>query len=208
MNWLIWLKHLFAGFAGGPKATAAPSPSPWSIGLVSETSPKSSPPRTKESTAKRKSAPVESKASEWRADERSERNLATLEPVTARLAREHLRRLVEMGLNFKVTSGRRTFAEQAKLYAQGRTAPGARVTNARPGYSWHNFGTAYDLTLFSGKNPVWESRHYDTAGRIGEELGLEWGGRWKKFVDRPHFQRKLGMSLAEARQRYPQGQIV
>ena len=152
--------------------------------------------------------PIESKASEWRADERSERNLATLDPVTARLAREHLRRLVGMGLHFKVTSARRTFAEQARLYAKGRTTAGPRVTNARAGYSWHNFGTAYDLTLFSGKNPVWESKHYDTAGRIGEELGLEWGGRWTKLVDRPHFQRKLGMTLAAARERYPQGQVV
>ena len=110
-----------------------------------------------------------------------------------------------MGLNCKITSGTRTFAEQAKLFAKGRTAPGPRVTNARPGSSWHNFGVAYDITLFSGKNPVWESPKYLRAGEIGEELGLEWGHRWKSFRDTPHFQRPLGLTLAQARAKYPNG---
>jgi peptidoglycan L-alanyl-D-glutamate endopeptidase CwlK len=66
---------------------------------------------------------------------------------------------------------------------------------------------AYDLTLFSGKNPVWESKHYDTAGSIGKELGLRWGGDFKSFKDRPHFERPLGLALAEARKKYPTGVI-
>lgn len=200
MNVLSWLRNLFAGYAAGPNPTAALSLSPSSSVLTSAISRKSLPLHTSGSGRK-------PSGEEWRADERSERNIATLEPVTAKLAREHLRRLADKGLNFKVTSARRTFQEQARLYAKGRTAPGPRVTNARAGYSWHNFGTAYDLTLFSGKNPVWDSKHYDTAGRIGEELGLEWGGRWTKLVDRPHFQRRLGLTLAAARARYPQGQV-
>jgi len=97
-----------------------------------------------------------------------------------------LRRLAAEGLTFKVTSGNRTQAEQDALYAQGRTKPGVVVTWTRK--SRHIGGRAIDLTLFSGKNPVWESRHYDTAGRIGEELGLVWGGRWKRTPDKPHFE--------------------
>lgn len=119
-------------------------------------------------------------------DERSAKNLATVNPKLAKLGEEHLRRLAEMGLTFKVTSGNRTQAEQDALYAQGRTAPGPVVTWTRK--SRHIGGRAYDLTLFSGKNPVWESRHYDTAGAVGEELGLVWGGRWKRSPDRPHFE--------------------
>jgi peptidoglycan L-alanyl-D-glutamate endopeptidase CwlK len=151
----------------------------------------------------------EAKASEWQADPRSERNIATLEPVTAKLAREHLRRLAAEGYTFKVTSATRTFSEQAALYAKGRTAPGPKVTNARPGSSWHNFGLAYDLTLFQGdKNPVWDHPAYDLAGRIGKELGLRWGGDFKSIVDRPHFERPIGLSLAEARQKYPLGRVA
>lgn len=36
----------------------------------------------------------------------------------------------------------RTFAEQDALYAQGRTKPGAKVTNAKGGQSYHNYGLA------------------------------------------------------------------
>ena len=97
-----------------------------------------------------------------------------------------MRRLAAEGLTFKVTSGNRTKEEQRSLYAKGRTAPGPKVTwtlNSR-----HIGGRAIDLTLFHGKNPVWESKHYDTAGRIGKELGLVWGGDWKRTKDRPHFE--------------------
>lgn len=147
-------------------------------------------------------------ASAWRADERSEREIARLEKKTSLLAREHLRLLAERGLDFRITSGLRTFAEQQALYDQGRTKPGAVVTNAKPGSSWHNFGVAYDLTLFVADKPVWESEAYDIAGTLGERLGLSWGGRWKSIVDRPHFERFLGVTLAQARERWPGGVVV
>lgn len=205
MNLFTWLKALFAGLKNGRKQTSASLPSQSSSTSTSASSPKSSPQPTPASTAKPTS---ESKASAWQADPRSEKNLATLEPTTAKLAREHLRRLHAEGLNFKITSGTRTFAEQAKIYAQGRTAPGKIVTRAKPGSSWHNFGVAYDITLFSGKNPVWESPKYTRAGEIGEELGLRWGGRFKSLVDRPHFERPLGLTLAQARSKYPKGIVA
>jgi hypothetical protein len=173
--------------------------------------PATSPTSSTLSISKSTAAPTssEAKASEWQADPRSERNLATLEPVTAKLAREHLRRLAAEGYTFKITSGTRTFTEQAALYAKGRTAPGPKVTNARPGSSWHNFGLAYDLTLFQGdKNPVWEHPAYDLAGKIGKDLGLRWGGDFKSIVDRPHFERPIGLTLAEARQKYPLGRVA
>lgn len=135
------------------------------------------------SSAKLKS---EAKAAEWQTDPRSEKNLATVEPRLQKLGRELLRRLAAEGLTFKVTSGNRTKAEQAALYAQGRTKPGPVVTWTMK--SRHIGGKAIDITLFSGKNPVWDSKHYDRAGKIGEELGLVWGGRWKRTPDRPHFE--------------------
>jgi hypothetical protein len=187
----------------------------WFLKLWQKPSPNgpqaTSPTSSTSSTAKFTAAPTssEAKASEWQADPRSERNLATLDPTTAKLAREHLRCLAAEGYTFKITSGTRTFTEQAALYAKGRTAPGPKVTNAKPGSSWHNFGLAYDLTLFQGdKNPVWEHPAYAVAGRIGKELGLRWGGDFKSIVDRPHFERPIGLSLAEARQKYPLGRVA
>lgn len=183
MNIFSWFKHLFVRLKDGRNATNAQSLSPSSNTSTSPTLPKSSPQPMSASTPK----PIkESKASAWQADPRSERNLATVHPQLQKLGRELLRRLAAEGLTFKVTSGNRTKEEQRALYAKGRTAPGPKVTwtlNSR-----HIGGRAIDLTLFSGKNPVWESRHYDRAGAIGEELGLVWGGRWKRTPDRPHFE--------------------
>lgn len=196
MNWLQWFRALFSPRSGAGQPPTLPNSS--SRLKPSLTSAPNITPKQ----------PSEAKASEWRADERSERNIATLEPVTAKLAREHLRRLASEGLNFKVTSGTRTFAEQNALFAKGRTQGGSKVTNARAGQSWHNYGVAYDITLFSGKNPIWDSPKYDRAGEVGRELGLEWGGDWKRFKDRPHFQRPLGLTLAQARAKYPGGRVV
>jgi peptidoglycan L-alanyl-D-glutamate endopeptidase CwlK len=151
-----------------PKSTTAPNTTP-------------------KAAASKPSLVSEAKAAAWQADPRSEKNLATVQPQLQKLGRELLRRLAAEGLTFKVTSGNRTKAEQAALYAKGRTAPGPKVTwtmNSR-----HIGGQAIDLTLFSGKNPVWESKHYTRAGEIGEELGLVWGGRWKGGkTDKPHFE--------------------
>lgn len=183
MNWPQWLKALFAALSRGPKPTSGQSPLPSSNGSTLATLPKSLPQPTNASTPK---PTKESKASEWIADPRSEKNLATVQPQLQKLGRELLRRLAAEGLTFKVTSGNRTQAEQDALYAQGRTKPGKVVTWTRR--SRHIGGRAIDLTLFSGKNPVWESKHYDRAGVIGEELGLVWGGRWKRTPDRPHFE--------------------
>jgi LAS superfamily LD-carboxypeptidase LdcB len=199
---ITWFSRLFAASPNGPLPTSQNSSS------VSKASSTHAPSTTTKVVESKPSLPKESKAAAWQADPRSEKNIATLEPQTAKLAREHLRRLQAEGLNFKVTSATRTFAEQAALFAKGRTAKGPKVTNARPGSSWHNYGVAYDLTLFSGKNPVWESKHYATAGRIGKELGLRWGGDFRSIVDRPHFERPLGVTLAEARKKYPTGVVA
>ena len=94
----------------------------------------------------------------------------------------------------------RTNEAQAKLYAQGRTAPGKIVTNARPGQSAHNpmadgKAMAYDCVPLRYGKPVWEtSSKEDSAlwaivGRCGEAAGLSWSGRWTgKLKEMAHFQ--------------------
>src|SRR5438067_466379 len=123
-------------------------------------------------------------------DPRTEGNIATLLPHVQHLAREHVYRVRQLGLDMRITDGSRTFAQQEDLFAQGRPGgrPGPIVTNAHGGESNHNFGTAYDVTFFNGLTPIWEGPEYDVAGRIGVEVGLEWGGNFIRRVDRPHFQ--------------------
>jgi peptidoglycan L-alanyl-D-glutamate endopeptidase CwlK len=138
-------------------------------------------------------------------DERTERNLATLDPKAQPVFRELMAKIIPIaaadGLTVKITSGNRTYAEQNELYAQGRTKPGDIVTKAKAGFSNHNFAIAIDLTVFSGngKVPIYEHPLYKTFGPIGEQLGLEWGGRWTGIKDEPHYEIKTGLTMSAKR---------
>ena len=121
-------------------------------------------------------------------DERSERNIATLLAEVQPLARSLIQAAAAIGIAIKVISGTRSYDEQNVLYEQGRSKPGRIVTNARGGYSNHNFGIAFDIGVFEGARYIEESPAYKAVGALGVQLGLEWGGNWKSIQDEPHFQ--------------------
>ena len=121
-------------------------------------------------------------------DDRSERVIATLLPEVQSYARALITKAGSNGITIKVISGLRTYDEQNELYAQGRTKPGSIVTNARGGYSNHNFGVAFDVGVFEGSKYIDDSPKYKAVGLLGMDLGLEWGGNWKTIQDEPHFQ--------------------
>jgi peptidoglycan LD-endopeptidase CwlK len=121
-------------------------------------------------------------------DSRSERSIATLRPEVRPVARALVQKAALSGIRIKVTSGLRTFVEQNALYTKGRSRPGNIVTNAKGGYSNHNFGIAFDVAVFEGNKYLPESIKYKAVGVLGNDLGLEWGGDWKTIVDQPHFQ--------------------
>lgn len=78
----------------------------------------------------------------------------------------------------------RTFQEQTALYAQGRTKPGEIVTKSKAGYSWHNYGCAFDVA-FGGPGKWNWNGNYNAVGALAKKYGLEWGKDWN---DKPHFQ--------------------
>jgi len=97
-----------------------------------------------------------------------------------------------------VTCTLRDGAEQDRLYAQGRTTPGRKVTNARAGQSFHQYGVALDLYPvvngkpdFSGTAPEWQR-----IATIFKLHGFEWAGDWKRFREMPHFQMTMGKPLS------------
>ena len=117
--------------------------------------------------------------------------------------REAVAKAERLGVQVRIIGGTRTYAEQDELYAQGRTVAGKRVTNARGGYSWHNFGLAWDFGVFSGdgKRYITDGEQYAALGALARAVpGLEWGGDWKGFRDMPHVQLKRFASVAEARE--------
>jgi len=80
---------------------------------------------------------------------------------------------------------------------------GCRITNARGGYSYHNYGLAFDVAVLDRGTLSWidgvdvndnDISDYEEIGNLGERLGLEWGGRWK-FADMPHFQLSFGLTI-------------
>lgn len=121
-------------------------------------------------------------------DSRSEGVIATLLPEVRPMARALVHKAAALGITIRIISGLRTFEEQDALYALGRSAPGHIVTNARGGYSNHNFGIAFDIGVFEGNKYLPDSVKYKVVGALGMDMGLEWGGNWKSITDQPHFQ--------------------
>lgn len=98
------------------------------------------------------------------------------------------------GLNVKITDTLRTKAEQDALYAQGRTTAGSIVTNVKYPNSAHNWGVAFDICQnIKGREYDDSGNFFAKCGKIGESLGLTWGGSWKSFQDKPHFELKRFM---------------
>jgi peptidoglycan L-alanyl-D-glutamate endopeptidase CwlK len=121
-------------------------------------------------------------------DQISISRVAKLHPKFRNLFTEFIERCEnEFDIVLRVTAGLRTEAEQKALYAQGRTAPGKIVTYAEPYKSYHNYGLAIDLVRMDGKTPDWG---YDMGklAPIAAEMGISWGGNFKKLVDKPHFE--------------------
>ncbi len=125
------------------------------------------------------------------------RAIGDLHPKFQPLVRRFLEACKQAGIDLIITSGLRTFEEQAQLYAQGRTAPGRRVTNAKPGDSWHNYGLAIDVVAVRGTKALWNGP-WEQIGMLGERHGLIWGGRFTKLRDRPHFEWHPGLTISEA----------
>lgn len=131
-----------------------------------------------------------------------------LEPVTQHLCRGFLDAWHAQQLPaIRVTCTLRTLDEQMQQYQKGRrlvdgvwkvVAPRVVVSNAPPGSSPHNYGAAFDI-CFAGTDPYLHDHEektgqvhplWDMVGEHARKAGLEWGGDWKRFKDRPHIQRK------------------
>lgn len=154
-------------------------------------------------------------------DSRSAKNIATLQPevrpMFTALCLAGKKIGEPEGIDYKIISGTRTYEEQDALYAKGRTKPGRIVTNARAGFSNHNFGIATDGGWFRDGEYL-DSTEPETAARLNKELAdwakerfggeIEWGGDWRRFKDFPHFTYDNGLTLAQMRARVEKGQAI
>lgn len=101
-----------------------------------------------------------------------------------------LNELDKAGITVCITSGRRTISQQNVLYAQGRTAKGSVVTNAKGGQSPHNFGMAIDVCPMKGGDLDWNApdKVWRQIADIGKQSGLVPGYFFRSIVDKPHIE--------------------
>ncbi len=132
---------------------------------------------------------------------KNEDKISKLHPQIRDKARLLIDTAMKQGIELIITSGYRTYAEQNVLYEQGRTTPGQKVTNARGGFSNHNFALAFDVVPVVNGKLDWNSKEWQKIGKIGKSLGFKWGGDWKSIKDYPHFEMMFGNTLAQLRQK-------
>lgn len=113
----------------------------------------------------------------------------------------------------------RTFAEQNTLFNQN-----PKVTNAKGGQSYHNYGLAIDIVLIVDKdgNGSFETASWDVKSdfdgdgksdwqevvAIFKRYGWEWGGDWNHFPDKPHFQKTLGYSVNDLLKKFNEKKFI
>lgn len=93
------------------------------------------------------------------------------------------------GYDYYITTGFRSAAEQMRLWTQGRTRPGKKVTSLK--FGMHQLGLAVDWTHDAdlgkpGLQPDWAETSYAVLAEEAEKLGLVAGAYWKTFRDLPH----------------------
>lgn len=109
-----------------------------------------------------------------------------------------------------VTCGYRSAKEQDELYAQGRSKKGNIVTNAKGGYSQHNWGIAFDIAMNHDvdgdkkvSDDIWNEKGFLAVSKLAKKVGLGWGGDWTSIKDRPHFYyKKWGDTTSKLRQQF------
>jgi len=78
---------------------------------------------------------------------------------------------------------------------------GRHVTNAIPGFSWHQWGEAVDCFWLVDGGAEWSTRRridgvngYNNYATIAESMGMAAGGFWASFRDWPHVQMRRDLN--------------
>lgn len=127
-------------------------------------------------------------------------DLTLLKPKVMELAKMLIKECKKQGFTIIISRGFRSEEEQNEYYKHGRTKTGKIITMVKGGFSFHNFGVAFDISpIVKDGEERKKEELCRKAGKIGMALGLEWGGTWTEFIDLPHFQYTEGYSIEDFR---------
>ena len=115
------------------------------------------------------------------------RDLADLRPDVCANVETLLKMCKAQGLDVLVTQTLRDDEYQAYLYQQGRTRPGAIVTQSRA-TTFHGAGLAVDFCRNIKGHEYDDAGFFRNVAVIAKAIGFSWGGDWTSFRDYPHLQ--------------------
>ncbi len=128
------------------------------------------------------------------------RLISDLHPDLQQVCKNFLAECMAAGVKVGISCTYRSCEEQDGCYAQGRTKPGAIITNAQAGESPHNCtdpdgkpaSRAFDFFVYApdGVHLDWDSNdeRWKKAISIGVYLGLVSGNTFKRLKDSPHME--------------------
>ena len=139
----------------------------------------------------------------------TDKRIKLLHPSIRRSAKELILKCSnELNLNLRMAQTFRSIAEQDALYAKGRTTSGNKVTNAKGGSSYHNYGLAFDLVEITPSGGANYNYDFIAVSNIAKSLNFKWGGDWKSFVDKPHYQMVFGFKVGELLAKVKNGDTI
>ena len=110
------------------------------------------------------------------------RDIDRLRPDVAANCRAWLELCRAAGLLVLVTGTVRDEEYQQYCFENGTAATPV------PSFHGEQAGLAFDFCQNIKGQEYSDSAFFQRAGELGEQVGFEWGGRWKSFPDRPHLQ--------------------
>lgn len=115
---------------------------------------------------------------------RHSRDIGDLRADVAENCRALLALAEKRGLRALVTETVRDDAYQKMLAEKGYAAKGT-VT---PSFHAEHAGLAFDICKNEKGHEYDDPVFFERMGALGKKVGFSWGGDWKGFPDRPHFQ--------------------